>query len=325
MKGGWSKQRLAEGDYAGEGHGCCYCCGRCCLVTCCIIITTVLLLTAVGIGVYFAMRNGAFGGYELSGKEATQNRSVGAFHSISVGIAGEITIVPGVPGQLQITADTAVLNHTTSGVFADQLKISSNGSCMGDSSGNFAGCSRITISLPAANLSSLDISGSAKVFLRPGQTSKAFQSHLSGSGHLTGSLNASGSLGLFTSGSGRIQLRATGQTTQLRASGSGGISLTVVTSSVTTRISGSGSIDVAGSAPQSVSATVSGSGSFDGRQLGPVASATGDVSGSGDVKFGNVTQSLSATVSGSGSISYCGHPTVHKDLSGSGHLDANSC
>jgi hypothetical protein len=107
--------------------------------------------------------------------------------------------------------------------------------------------------------------------------------------------------GLFTSGSGDINIKSAFNTLNTcNLSGSGDILAEVTATAVdmNVKLSGSGDIDILKITAQTADCSISGS---------------GDISVS-------VTNSLKAAISGSGDIRYSGNPTVAKNISGSGSV-----
>ncbi|OIO56662.1 MAG: hypothetical protein AUJ47_12725 [Candidatus Marinimicrobia bacterium CG1_02_48_14] len=104
----------------------------------------------------------------------------------------------------------------------------------------------------------------------------------------------------------------------LKISGSGNITLAVDADDVDMSISGSGDMEIKGSA-EDLTIRISGSGGLNSRDL-ETKSVTAIISGSGDCMV-NTTGDLNAVISGSGDVTYFGNPkSVDTSISGSGSV-----
>lgn len=139
-------------------------------------------------------------------------------------------------------------------------------------------------------------------------------------GHVSVYITAKQLVGLSQSGSGKIDVSNTINSSELdtKVSGSGSISCTAKVNNFAAAISGSGQIDIQGSA-ESNDIKISGSGKFNGAKL--TANSTNvNISGSGDA-YVFTNQELNAKISGSGSVRYAGSvKSVNASTSGSGKV-----
>jgi hypothetical protein len=125
--------------------------------------------------------------------------------------------------------------------------------------------------------------------------------------------------GVGISGSGDITGMGRFETESLYAeiSGSGDADLEVLTRFLETRISGSGAIDLSGKAEEFI-VSVSGSGKLNAFDV-DARHVSVRVSGSGNCRI-SVSESLDARISGSGDVYYRGQPRIDANISGSGTL-----
>jgi len=140
---------------------------------------------------------------------------------------------------------------------------------------------------------------------------------LSGSGLVYADSLSVGNLDVDLSGSGTIDLEATGNEVNCTISGSGSIYMYADASHVEGKISGSGQLDLVGYANRS-DLKISGSGSIHSYEM-PVNECYVTISGSGSI-YVNVYDYLDVNISGSGNVYYLGNPSIYSKISGSGSI-----
>lgn len=205
----------------------------------------------------------------------TEERDVNTFNRISIAVSGDVFITQGTGHGLVLEGSQRVLDDLITEVRGGQLTVRMPWRW------NFRRNDELTVYITVADLSELNLSGSAKVFVED--------------------LLEAENISFNISGSGRVRID------ELSAN------------NLTTKVSGSGRLELGGSQKlESHEITVSGSGRVESSSL-PASKVSVNISGSGRC-YVNVISGLDVRISGSGRVVYDGNPVVNSKISGSGRV-----
>ncbi len=205
-----------------------------------------------------------------SGNVVSEEFTVDEFHSVGLGIPGNLYITQGAPQSLRIEAEDNVLEVLTAKVENGGLTISSD-RCFGN-------IKPIDVYVSINEVRDLSSSGSGNIIGRSGINSDALKLSISGSGSSDLTLNVE-ELNTAISGSGKSNLKGTAK----------------VHNSV---ISGSGDINAFDLSTERTDITISGSGNA---QVDASRALDVSIFGSGNVYYTG-DAALNQTVSGSGRV-----------------------
>jgi len=220
------------------------------------LITACLLFTAISISA-----------------QKTEDRPVGTFSSISMGISGDIYISQGTAPKLTVEAEDEIIGLIVTEVKNDELKIRF-------SQNRVRSKMPIRIWVTAVEIDGLYLSGSGNMITETGIKTKEIELKLSGSGNINVKDLSCDEVDAAISGSGNIDVAGTADEMTIAISGSGNCNADELqTKETDVKISGSGDCKV--NASKEVSVAVSGSGSvfYAGN---PIIDAS--ISGSGRIK-----------------------------------------
>jgi Putative auto-transporter adhesin, head GIN domain len=224
-----------------------------------------------------------------NGRAETEQRSVPAFTSISVGGSGTLRVHRGAQ-KLELTCDSNILPYITTTVSGGELSIGFKPF----TSINNPTKMQFDVTLPELRGVNLSGSGDAHIDAFKGAE---FSAAISGSGGMKAELDY--------------------KSVSLKLSGSGGFDATVKAGRFDLACSGSGGTFIKGSADRADIA-LSGSAELEARGF-----ATGDArifaSGSSRMEI-RAAGSLDVALSGSGELRYWGNPSLSQRVSGSGRV-----
>lgn len=197
----------------------------------------------------------------------------------------------------------------TSDNIAEVLNIYEKGGTLyvGFKSGYSVTYTKLDIQITAADLNSINLSGSGDIYLENGLKTDELTVSLAGSGDIAGKDIRCQQLNASLAGSGDVDLKDVEcSTATASVAGSGDLVLQdLQASTVNASVAGSGDLTVAGKAHEA-SYSVAGSGDLHAADM--VANrVSASVAGSGDIKC-HATDYLKARTTGSGSIGYKGNP-----------------
>lgn len=217
-----------------------------------------------------------FGGKTVnpSGRVKVEARTVDAFHAVSVSIPGSVELIQGDSESLQIEADDNLLPVIETVVENGELQIRITQGVQ------LTGSSRIRVTVRAASVDSLAVSGSANLLTNRLQTTR-LEASIAGSGNITIRDLQSERLSVSIAGSGDFEARGAGQAIDVSIAGSGHLRApNFSTQSAKVSIAGSGNATVW--VRKSLSVSIVGSG--DVRYYGEGALQGASVIGSGRIR-----------------------------------------
>jgi phage tail sheath gpL-like len=204
--------------------------------------------------------------------QKTEDRSVGTFTKVSMGISGDVYISQGNTPKLTVEADAEILGLIVTEVKNDELKIRYSQSRVKSKT-------PIRIWVTTAEIESLYLSGSGNIITETAIKTNEMELKLSGSGNINVKDLSCDEVDAAISGSGNIDVTGSADELSIAISGSGNCNTDEFkTEETDVKISGSGNCKV--NATKDLTVAVSGSGSV--------------------VYVGNPT--IDASVSGSGKI-----------------------
>jgi Protein of unknown function (DUF2807). len=225
-----------------------------------------------------------------NGTVSSEQRSVGAFTSVTVSGAGKLYVHKGAQA-VAITADSNLLPYITTSVSGSTLTIGV------EPFTNIVSASELRYDVTLPDLSGVSISGACDASMEAFQGS-SFSGSISGAGSMSAASLSYGTIRLSSTGAGSFTAAVAADSLGLEVSGSGGASLSGTAASASISISGAGGVSAKGLSVDSASVTITGTGSAELR----------------------VAKSLSATVSGVGSVRYWGSPGVSQRVTGIGSV-----
>lgn len=205
--------------------------------------------------------------------QKTEDRNVGTFTSISMGISGDLYVSQGLNPKLTIEADADILALIITEVKNDDLKIRF-------SQNRVKSKIPIRIWVTTAKIDGLYLSGSGNIITESTIKTKEIELKLSGSGNINMKDLSCDEVDAAISGSGNIDVAGTAEELSIAISGSGNCNADELkTRETDVKISGSGNCKV--NAEKELTVAVSGSGSvfYEGN---PIIDAS--ISGSGKIR-----------------------------------------
>lgn len=192
---------------------------------------------------------GQVGWTQGTGTIATENRELGSFSRLHLGISADVTVSAGEKHRCTVTAEDNILPLILTECSGNELRISSKD--------NYSTTRGITIAIETPLLTTAELAGSGSMRITD-VTKDELDLQISGSGNITASGHVA-NLNATIDGSGNMNaagLRSKTATVTLNGSGDADVYVTDV---LTARVHGSGSVTYAGSPPK-VSKTVMGTG-----------------------------------------------------------------
>jgi len=211
-----------------------------------------------------------------NGNEITKNRTTAAYDQIKVSGSLDVVLVLGTEGKLKIQAESNLIDHITTEVSGQVLKIhTENGYSLNPSRGK-----KILITVPFEDINKVTLSGSGDVYSADIIKASSFKTGVSGSGDVKLKLNAEEAEGFVT--------------------GSGDLVLSGSSNNFECSVTGSGDLEAYELNAKDVIASVTGSGDI---QVRATSSIKARVTGSGDISYKGNPEREDKKVSGSGDIS----------------------
>jgi hypothetical protein len=187
-----------------------------------------------------------------SGTRATQVRTLGEFTRVRAATSGEVRVVVGGAGRVEVSCDDNLIEHVRTRVVDGELVIDTDGESLG-----FREELRVGIACPA--LEGATLSGSGLLDIQ-GLSGERFEASLSGSGELAARGKVSHA-SLCLTGSGDLSCRdLAAEQAQVSLSGSGDVHVNA-SARLSVSISGSGDVRYSGGAPE-ITRSVAGSGTI---------------------------------------------------------------
>jgi len=203
-----------------------------------------------------------------------ENRKVGDFSYISMGINADVFIKQGSISEVILEGDEETLENTETYVSGNKLKIRS------DNSSWWKNSKKIKIYITLKEFTGVSVSGSGSVVNEGMLKGENVELHVSGSGDIDLNLQARDT-DISISGSGSVSLQGKGKTAGLSISGSGKLDAQdYVLETITIRISGSGGAYIY--ATKEIDSRISGSGTV--RYKGEPDKLSNRSSGSGRLR-----------------------------------------
>jgi hypothetical protein len=205
--------------------------------------------------------------------QKTEDRTVGNFTSISMGISGDLYVSQGLTPKLTVEADAEILPLIITEIKNDDLKIRF-------SQNRVKSKTPIRIWVTTAKIEGLYLSGSGNIITETNIKTKEIELKLSGSGNINVKDLSCDEVDAAISGSGNIDITGSADELSMAISGSGNCNADdLKTKETDIKISGSGNCKV--NAEKDLTVAISGSGSvfYAGN---PIIDAS--VSGSGKIR-----------------------------------------
>lgn len=211
-----------------------------------------------------------------NGNVISKSMQTTPYQVIEVGGIFHVTLVDGIPGEIEITGDENLLEYVSVEVQDERLVIRTKDNLnLKPSQGN-----KIELFVPVQNVSGLSVSGSGKMFKANDLIANNLDLSISGSGKMELAIQTN-HLTLSVSGSGSMELNGSAEEISASVSGSGNVNAQdVLANLVTARISGSGNMKIYCS--ERLDATISGSGKI--LYTGNPFEVHSNISGSGKLK-----------------------------------------
>ena len=185
--------------------------------------------------------------------QKTEDRSVGTFTKISMGISGDVYISQGITPKISVEADAEILGLIVTEVKNDELKIRFSQS-------RVKGKTPIRIWVTTAEIEGLYLSGSGNMITETAIKTDEMELKLSGSGNINVKDLSCDEVDASISGSGNIDVKGSADELSVGISGSGNCNADEFkTEETSVKISGSGNCKV--NAIKDLSVAISGSGS----------------------------------------------------------------
>lgn len=185
--------------------------------------------------------------------QKTEDRSVGTFTKVSMGISGDVYISQGYTPKLTVEADAEILGLIVTEVKNDELKIRYSQSRVKSKT-------PIRIWITTAEIEGLYLSGSGNIITETAIKANEMELKLSGSGNINVKDLSCDEVSSAISGSGNIDVTGSADELSIAISGSGDCNADEFkTKETDVKISGSGNCKV--NATKDLTVTVSGSGS----------------------------------------------------------------
>jgi hypothetical protein len=210
-------------------------------------------------------------GVKGAGEVVSKDLNLDSFSSLELAISGDVILSKGSSQNVRVESQQNIIDILNTTVSGNTWKIKFDK--------NVSNYKTLKIYVTIPTLTSVGISGSGNI-------------------NTTNSFDNLDDLNVFLSGSGDIQLNASGKSMKTNLSGSGNISLEGASAIHDIKISGSGDINAFNL---------------------EVEEASVQISGSGQCEL-NVSKNLDIRISGSGDVTYKGAANVKSKITGSGDV-----